>query len=297
MKIVFLTGTRADFGKIKPLIKVCEEQTKIETHVFITGMHMLKKFGRTYKEVEISVKKNIFKFFNTRNEDSMELSLSKTIEGFSFYIDEIEPELIVVHGDRVEAIAGALVGSLKNIRVAHIEGGEVSGTIDDSLRHAISKLAHIHLVSNEKAKKRLLLMGENKKCVKIIGSPDIDVMFSKDLPNLKSVKDHYEIPFDNYGIFMYHPVTTEIDLLPSKILEIEKVLDQISINLIIIYPNNDLGSDLLIKSIEKLKSNKKFKSFPSINFESFLVLLKNSKVIIGNSSAGIKKLLIIRYQL
>ena len=89
---------------------------------------------------------------------------------------------------------------------------------------------------------------------------------------------------------MYHPVTTEIDLLPSKILEIEKVLDQISINLIIIYPNNDLGSDLLIKSIEKLKSNKKnLKSFPSINFESFLVLLKNSKVIIGNSSAGIKK--------
>lgn len=289
MKIVFLTGTRADFGKIKPLIKTCEEYENIDTHVFITGMHMLKKFGRTYKEVERSFNKNTFKYFNTRNEDSMELALSKTIEGFSLYIDEIEPSIIVVHGDRIEALAGALVGSLKNIRVIHIEGGEVSGTIDDSLRHAISKLSQIHLVSNQKAQDRLIQMGEDKNAIKIIGSPDIDVMFSDNLPDFKEVLSHYEIPFTNYGIFMYHPVTTEINDLPSKIVELEKVLNRIDFNLVIIYPNNDLGSNLLIQLIDKFKKKNNFKIYPSINFESFLVLLKHSKVIIGNSSAGIRE--------
>ncbi|EOH2122877.1 UDP-N-acetylglucosamine 2-epimerase, partial [Campylobacter jejuni] len=98
-------------------------------------------------------------------------ALSSTIDGFSKFIHEIEPDLIVVHGDRVEPLAAAIVGSLNNILVAHIEGGELSGTIDESLRHAISKLAHIHLVNDEIAKKRLIQMGEDEKSIFIIGSP------------------------------------------------------------------------------------------------------------------------------
>ncbi|EOJ1152359.1 UDP-N-acetylglucosamine 2-epimerase, partial [Campylobacter jejuni] len=103
----------------------------------------------------------------------MDKALSSTIDGFSKFIHEIEPDLIVVHGDRVEPLAAAIVGSLNNILVAHIEGGELSGTIDESLRHAISKLAHIHLVNDEIAKKRLIQMGEDEKSIFIIGSPDL----------------------------------------------------------------------------------------------------------------------------
>lgn len=289
MKFVFLTGTRADFGKIKPLIEVCENLQGIDCYLFVTGMHMLKRFGSTFHEIEKCQFSNIFKFFNSREEDSMEMSLSKTIEGFSFYVEELEPDYIVVHGDRVEALAGAIVGSLKNIRVIHIEGGEISGTIDESIRHAITKLAHLHLVSNNTAKERLKLLGENEKFIQVIGSPDLDVMFSERLPPLESVLNHYNITFDEYTIFMYHPVTTEVKRLSEKITQLEKIFNITSMNFIIIYPNNDLGSELLINFYDKLKGKKNIKIYPSINFESFLTLLKNCKMIIGNSSAGIRE--------
>ncbi len=108
----------------------------------------------------------------------MDLTLAKTIEGLSAYVKNINPDLIVVHGDRVETLAGSIVGSLNNILVAHIEGGEVSGTVDELIRHSVSKLSHIHFVSNAEAAKRLEQMGEIKSSIFTIGSPDIDIMFS-----------------------------------------------------------------------------------------------------------------------
>ena len=109
---------------------------------------------------------------------------------FSLYIEKIKPDLIVVHGDRVEALAGAIVGSLNNILVSHIEGGELSGTIDELIRHSVSKMSHIHLVSNEKAKKRLLQLGEYSESIFVLGSPDLDLMNEKTLPDLKTVKKY-----------------------------------------------------------------------------------------------------------
>jgi len=119
----------------------------------------------------------------------MDLTLAKTIEGLSAHCKNINPDLIVVHGDRVETLAGAIVGSLNNILVAHIEGGELSGTVDELIRHSVSKLSHIHFVSNEDASKRLLQMGEIESSIFTIGSPDIDIMFSKHLPDLSTAKN------------------------------------------------------------------------------------------------------------
>ncbi|EOI4560595.1 UDP-N-acetylglucosamine 2-epimerase, partial [Campylobacter jejuni] len=133
-------------------------------------------------------------------------ALSSTIDGFSKFIHEIEPDLIVVHGDRVEPLAAAIVGSLNNILVAHIEGGELSGTIDESLRHAISKLAHIHLVNDEIAKKRLIQMGEDEKSIFIIGSPDLELL--NNTISLDEAKKYYDIKFKNYAIAIFHPITT-----------------------------------------------------------------------------------------
>ena len=197
-KIIFVTGTRADYGKIKSLILTLQINNNYKTHIFVTGMHNLKKFGYTYDELQLDNIKNIFRFNNQLKSNNLDLILSKTIQGFNDYVKKIKPDLIVIHGDRIEALGCALVGSLNNILTAHIEGGEVSGTIDEIIRHAVSKLSHYHFVTNKTAKKRLVQMGELNKNIFVIGSPNIEIIKSKNLPTLKSVKDKYEIKYDNY---------------------------------------------------------------------------------------------------
>jgi UDP-N-acetylglucosamine 2-epimerase (hydrolysing) len=288
-KILFLTGTRADFGKIKSLISTLENNQEFEVFVFVTGMHLQKEYGYTLIEIERCNFKNIHAFQNHTDETTMDLTLAKTIEGFSSYCKKINPDLIVIHGDRVETLAGAIVGSLNNILVAHIEGGELSGTVDELIRHSVTKLSHIHFVSNDEAAKRLLQMGEIKSSIFTIGSPDIDIMFSDNLPTQESVKEYYQIHFDQYAIVMFHPVTTEDKQMKQYADDFVASLLAVEENFVVIYPNNDLGSRHIIEAFQKLKDNPKFRIFPSIRFEYFLVLLKNAKFIIGNSSAGIRE--------
>ncbi|WP_340833547.1 UDP-N-acetylglucosamine 2-epimerase [Polaribacter sejongensis] len=288
-KVVFLTGTRADFGKIKSLIESLEKHEKYTPYVFVTGMHLMQEYGYTVIEVERIGFKHIDTFENHTDETTMDLTLAKTIEGFSSYIKKIKPDLIVVHGDRVEALAGAIVGSLNNILVAHIEGGEVSGTIDELIRHSVSKMSHLHYVANDLAKKRLLQMGEAAASIFVIGSPDVDVMFSNNLPSLKEVKEYYEITFENYGVVMYHPVTTEINEMENYANQFVDALLMDDRNYVVIFPNNDLGSKEILNAYKRLNNNVRFRIFPSIRFEYFLKLLKRSDFIIGNSSAGIRE--------
>ena len=288
-KIVFLTGTRADFGKIKPLLQILQDDIAFEPHIFATGMHMIEKYGNTVIEIEKCGFKNIYQFKNHTHEASMDLALAKTIEGFSSYVNRIKPNLIVVHGDRVEALAGAIVGSLNNILVAHIEGGEVSGTIDELIRHSTSKMSHVHYVSNELAKKRLIQMGEIEVSIFVIGSPDIDVMFSDTLPSLKEAKSYYDIDFEEYAVAMFHPVTTEFNSMQVYADQFVDALLKDNNNYVVIFPNNDLGSETIFNAYERLKEHPRFRIFPSARFEYFLTLLKHSKFMIGNSSAGVRE--------
>lgn len=288
-KIVFLTGTRADFGKIKSLIQTLEEQQDFEAFVFVTGMHLQEIYGYTLIEIERCNFTNVFTFENHTHETTMDLTLAKTIEGLSNYCKTINPDMIVVHGDRVETLAGAIVGSLNNILVAHIEGGEVSGTVDELIRHSVSKLSHIHFVSNKQAAKRLLQMGEVKESIFTIGSPDIDIMFSNNLPALETAKKYYVIPFDDYALVMFHPVTTEFHSMKQYAIDFVDCLLEDNHNYIVVFPNNDLGSQYIIDEFKRLEENTRFRIFPSLRFEYFLTLLKNSQFIIGNSSAGIRE--------
>jgi UDP-N-acetylglucosamine 2-epimerase (hydrolysing) len=288
-KILFLTGTRADFGKIKSLISILENSSNFEVHVFVTGMHLQKEYGYTLLEIERCKFKNIHTFENHTHETTMDLTLAKTIEGLSNYSKQVNPDMIIIHGDRVEALAGAIVGSLNNILVSHIEGGEISGTIDELIRHSTSKMSHIHFVSNDLAKNRLMQMGEISKSIFTIGSPDLDIMFSNNLPDLQTVKKYYNIEFEKFAIVMFHPVTTEVAEMQNYTKNFVQSLENDHHNYIVIYPNNDLGSQFIIKEYQKLKNNHRFKIFPSLRFEYFLTLLKNSQFIIGNSSAGIRE--------
>jgi len=288
-KILFLTGTRADFSKIKSLIQILEKQPGFEVFVFVTGMHLQEEYGYTLIEIERCHFKNVHTFENHTHETTMDLTLAKTIEGLSAYVKTINPDLIVVHGDRVETLAGAIVGSLNNILVAHIEGGEVSGTVDELIRHSVSKLSHIHFVSNGTAAKRLIQMGEIQSSIYTIGSPDIDIMFSEALPSLEIVKEYYQIYFDSFAIVMFHPVTTESKEMKKYADNFVETLLADTHNYVVIYPNNDLGSQYIIEGYKKLKANARFRVFPSLRFEYFLTLLQHSQFIIGNSSAGIRE--------
>lgn len=288
-KILFITGTRADYGKIKPLLKMVEESPKFELYIFVSGMHLVDKLGHTYTEVLKDKYKNIYIDFSQANTGIMSFDLGDVISNLTNYVQKMHPDMIVVHGDRIDAMAGAVVGALNNIVVAHIEGGELSGTIDESIRHAISKLSHLHFVSNAEAKDRLLQLGEEEKRIFVTGSPDIDIMLSDKLPSIEDVKKRYEIEFEKFAICMYHPVTTEVQLLKRHIENLVSALIDSEKDYVVIFPNNDLGSDIIISEYARLDGNKHFRVFPSLRFEYFLTLLKYADFMIGNSSAGIRE--------
>lgn len=286
--IVFVTGSRADYGKQKSIILKLQNNNLFKINVFVTGMHNLKLYGNTWEELKKDKIKNIYRF-NNQNNSEMDKILANTINGFSNYVNLIQPDLIVVHGDRVEPLACSIVGTLNNIKVAHIEGGELSGTVDEVIRHSISKLSNFHFVTNFIAKKRLIQLGEEKKNIFIIGSPDLDILLNKKLPDLSIVKKRYEIEFEKYSVLIFHPVTTESSKLnKNNTITLCRSLIKSNRNYVVILPNNDTHSDV-IRSVYKKFFNrrKKFKLIPSMRFEFFLTLLKKADFIIGNSSCGV----------
>ncbi len=288
-RVVFLTGTRADFGKLKPLMRAVDGCPFLESAVFVTGMHMLSRYGLTIDEVIKAGFTRVHAFMNQFRGEPSEHILANTITGLSRYVQEYEPDMIVVHGDRIEALAGAIVGALRNVLVAHIEGGELSGTIDETIRHAVSKLAHLHFVANQDAAERLRQLGERPGSIYVIGSPDIDIMLSDDLPDLETVLSHYGIHAQSYGIVLFHPVTTEPYAQDRAVSELIAALIESGLNYVVIYPNNDPGSECILERYAALDGGSRFKLLPSMRFESFLTLLKHAQVIVGNSSAGIRE--------
>ncbi len=288
-KIVFLTGTRADYGKMKPLMRAIEDSASFELYIFVCGMHLSKLHGSTYDEICKDGYKNIHIAYGLRETHDASMNFGNTVSYFSGYIENVEPDMIVVHGDRMDALAGAVVGALHNIIVAHIEGGELSGTIDESIRHAVSKFAHVHFVCTDEAQKRLIQLGEESDRVHVIGSPDIDIMRGDNLPSLESAKKKYEIAFNKYAILLFHPVTTEYSKIGRDVKNVVDAVVESKKNYIVIYPNNDLGSEIILHEYDRLRNNSHFLLFPSIRFEFFLTLLKNSEFMIGNSSAGIRE--------
>ncbi len=250
-------------------------------------MHNLKEFGFTYHEILKDKIKNIVRVNNQFNVNKMDKIFARTSAQFSNFLKKEKPDLVVVHGDRSEALACAIVSCLNNIKVAHIEGGELTGTIDEMIRHSISKIANYHFVTNKFAKKRLIQMGEKKNSIFTIGSPDIDTILNEKLPNLSSAKKRYNVIFDKYSIAIMHPVTTDLKNLKKNSEIFVNSLIKSKKNFIIVHPNNDEGRNIIINSLKKVRKNPCFKEFHSIRFEYFLTFLKNSNLIIGNSSAGV----------
>ena len=286
-RLLFVTGTRADFGKLEPLA-LAAQQAGFGVSFFITGMHMMRRYGETRLEVKRFPGAEFFEFVNQREGDAQDFILSKTILGFSDFVHEHRPDLVVIHGDRVEALAASIVCAMKYIPSAHIEGGEVSGTIDESIRHCNTKLCAAHFVSSEGAKQRVLALGESPDSVYNIGSPELDTHARPSGVTLAQVKERYAIPFDDYGIVIYHPVTSEADTIGAQAQSLFSRLEASGRNFVVIAPNNDPGTEDIFAVLEKLPKDR-FRQIPSMRFNYFSELMKNAAVMVGNSSAGVRE--------
>ncbi|SFM70834.1 UDP-N-acetylglucosamine 2-epimerase [Shimia aestuarii] len=285
--ILFLTGTRADFGKLKPLAEALHD-AGFGVSFFVTGMHMLERYGLTKIEVHRLPGMRAHEFLNQRPGDPQDIILAKTVVGFSDYVTETRPDLVVVHGDRIEALAGALVAATNYIPCAHIEGGEVSGTIDEIYRHCNTKLASHHFVSSEDAKRRVMAMGEPEGKIHVVGSPELDFHAGDSGVTLAEVKARYDIPFDDFGIVVFHPVTSEQATMGAQAHALFSELDASEKNFIVIAPNNDPGSEDIFAVLNALPADR-FRQFPSMRFNHFSELMKNAACMVGNSSAGVRE--------
>ena len=287
-KVFIVSERRADFSRFKPILKLIKIEKELDYTLVVTGNHILKEFGNTIQEIK-EEKFKIFKtfkmFLKNKDNDGSEMvhGLGVAIQELSKILKKNRPDIILSGFDIAANLAVTIVGAHMNIPVAHIQGGEVSGTIDESIRHAMSKFSHYHFVSNVDAKKRLIKMGEKKSNIFSVGCPSIDALIQeKNLPEAY-IKKKFNINLKKkYLILIQHPVTTE-ENSDTQILKTLKAIKNVKIQKLIVYPNNDAGS----KKIINVLKNSNYKIVKTLNIREYKTLLSNASVLVGNSSSGI----------
>lgn len=285
--LLFVTGTRADFGKLEPLAAAARD-AGFRVGFWVTGMHMQGRYGLTKIEVHRVPGVEVHEYLNQRPGDPQDMVLAKTVLGFSDFLAEHRPDLVVVHGDRVEALAASLVAATNYVRSAHVEGGEVSGTIDEVFRHCNTKLATHHFVSSDAAKARVMAMGEDADAIHVIGSPELDVHGAPSGVTLDEVRARYAIPWDDYGIATFHPVTSEQATMGAQAEAFFGALEASGRSFVVILPNNDPGAEAIFQVIARLPEDR-FRRIPSMRFAHFSELMRNAAAVVGNSSAGVRE--------
>ncbi len=282
--LLFISGSRADYNKISILIKFLAKSNHIT--VLLVDLHNDKQYGYTGDLVHDDLKN----YVNIEVKDIGDNDTTKTISYFSWLLNKLDTfmkenhfHMTFVHGDRLSALAGAMVSNYNNTPVCQIEAGDVSGNIDESIRHAITKFSHRFLVTDKICKKRVLQLGEEEKSIYIIGQTSV---FSKGVKFVNS--DLKKELGKNYCIFIYHPlfsVTNDENLKNFKY--ILNILSLYEGKTLLIQCNNDPNGDLIINEYKNLNKYKKIIFRKNIPPEKFYSLLKNAKFIIGNSSCGI----------
>ena len=288
-KILFLTERRADYSKLRPVIKAFKESEKFDYYLVVTGSHLLKKYGHTIGEIKkdgFKIHKKFNMFYNNEEDDpsTMTIAFGRAIFNLTKIIKSLKPDIVFTGFDIGGNFAAAIVGAHMNIHVAHLEGGEVTGTIDESIRHAISKFSHIHFTSNKEATKRLVRMGENPKNIFTVGNPSLDAIKSTKFIAREELEKEFRIDLKKpFLLVVQHTVTTEIGDIDKYFVHTIKAIKEIGIQSIIIAGNIDAGSQKIKRIIESSKIN----YYEHLQFEKYISLLHYSSVIIGNSSSGI----------
>lgn len=302
-KICVVISARASYARIKTMLENIEQNENLSLEIILIGSSILEKYGDISASVEAKFK-NVFKIhtsFEPGSASAMAKSTGVSIIELSNYFSNSKPDIVITIADRYETISTSIASSYQNICLVHIQGGEITGNIDEKVRHANSKFADYHFVSNEIAKKRLRQLGEEPSSIFNVGCPSIDI--ANQLKKNRSldfnpfekyggVGNIFDIKSNDYLVLLQHPVTNEnldSELQMSKSLEAIKKTDMYAF---IFWPNIDSGTSGTSKAIRKFRENyfsNKIHYFKNFSPEDFLKLLMNSSCLIGNSSTGIRE--------
>lgn len=291
-KITVTTGSRSEYGILKPVLQNLSQSKNLELSLIVSGMHLSKKHGMTINQI----KKDGFKIYGTVSmipqDDSMfdmSKSLGKGIMQFSKIFNKLQPDINLILGDRDEALASALAASHMNIINAHIHGGDkTKAGIDEYNRHAITKLSNLHFAATKKSQKRIIKMGENPKYVFYTGSPGIDDIVKGNFTKKTDLEFFLNMHFQGDEIILLqHPVTTQTQKTKIEILNTLKAIAKMQKTTIVIAPNSDAGNKIIFSSINKFAAKYPFiKIYQNLSRSNYLGLLQNCGVLVGNSSSG-----------
>ncbi len=304
-RICFVIFSSANYNSIKSVISEIKKNKKFNLQIIVGASATQDKFGDVYNRILRDGFKVDFKIenqFSTSELKSMVKTTGLGLIELSECFSKLKPDIVFTVGDRHETISTAIAASYMNILVAHTMGGEVTGTIDENVRHSITKLSHLHFVSNKDSMQRVIKLGEPKKNVFNVGCPRNDlikkIIYKKNFLNefrflsKNGVGDINTISQnDDYFVILYHPVTTDIHINKKAMSNILKATQKFSVKNIIIWPNSDAGSEEVSKQIRIFRERgllKNFKIIKNLPIEYYIPLIKNSKCLIGNSSSAIR---------
>lgn len=291
-KILVTTGTRSEYGFLRPLLFKINKSKKLELILVVTGSHLSTKHGNTVKEI----KKDGFKIsarikmipFSDEN-FSMSLELGKGIIAFSKCFKKLKPDINLILGDRDEMLASSLAAYHMNIVNAHIHGGDISGGLDEYTRHAITKISNLHFASTQKSKIRIIKMGEDKKFVFFTGSPSIDEIHNNKITSKKELEKKYKLKFIGDEILLLqHPDTTELKYVEKQIISTLKAVVKTKHTVIAIAPNSDSGHRKIFKHLKLFsKNHPQIHLYSNLPRSDYLGMLKHAGILVGNSSSGL----------
>lgn len=303
-KICFVITSFIHYSRSFLILEELRKRSDVELHIVIGGAALLSKYTARHAYVKDILERdgytNLYEMYFNLEGDTPVTKAKTTGLGvieFSTLFNTIKPDLIVVRGDRFEVLAASIAGAYMNIPIAHIEGGDLSGTLDESVRHAITKLAHIHFVTNEPAQKRIVRMGENEHYVYNFGSPEIEVVHSiakgKHTVSLQETGSGAEIALQkDFLMVMFHPVHGEGDAVREHTKMLLSAVHETGMPVLWFWPNFDAGSEAIAHELRRFKEEVKDHKIHFTRYlppRDFITLLRDSRCLIGNSSAGIKE--------
>lgn len=293
-KICVVTGTRAEYGLLFPVIKGISDDNELVLQLIVTGMHLSEEFGNTYKQIEedgFKIDKKIKLPLSSDSSIGISESIGLGHISFAETFQELKPDILLILGDRTEIFAAASAALIANIPIAHLHGGETTeGAYDEAIRHSITKMSHLHFVAAEVYKNRVIQLGENPKMVFNFGAIGIENIKNLELLSKKELEASLGITFKkNIFLITFHPVTLEKQTSENQINELFSALDKYrDTSFIITKPNSDKNSRIIIKLIDEyVKKTANAHSFRSLNQLRYLSAIKYADLVIGNSSSGI----------
>lgn len=290
-KIAVITGTRATYGYSKRLMKLMEKSKKLELKLIVTGMHLLKEYGLSVNEIirdGLPITARVDMAVGGDTGSAWAKSLGVEIEGIAQVFSMVKPDLVLVSGDRGEMLAATLAAVYMNLPVAHLQSGDVSGHIDGSARHAITKLCHIHFPASDDSARRVEKLGEEKWRIHNVGAPQLDEVVQGAKLSKSELEKKLDIDLATPTLLVIqHPVLIEIAEARAQMIETMEAVKALGYQTLVIYPNVDAGGEEIIKVIKEYEKLPFVHSFRNIDRLVFLSLLQHVSVLIGNSSCGI----------